>query len=436
MVFLNVSHTSHSPYQSGIQQVTRNLYRELKAHDRVRAIVWDKFARRWREIDNEERSMLDVAQLNLTPRRSAWSHAQKIRGYWARATVKLEDRFTFQAASCILIPELFDPTSPGINKLFQLKKRLNIPLCCIFHDAIALHNPSFTTPENAAILKQYVISLTSFDKIAAISSASAESLKTIWCSLNVRRTPPISTIPLGCSPKSLLSAQCETSSQKAKISSKKSEATKKNTLQTQIQSHALSRQAIQKSTITSSPNILCVASIEPRKNHASLLSAAESLWLQGLKFKLTLVGSVVAETGVKVAERIYALEYQGFPINWSENICEQELDAAYQDCHFTVYPSLNEGFGLPVLESLRHGKPCICSNQGGLAEVVAGGGCLVTAVDSASLECEIRRLLVNPTLVARLSSQAHQRPLRSWADYAGDVLAWATGECKKPGDSS
>jgi len=43
---------------------------------------------------------------------------------------------------------------------------------------------------------------------------------------------------------------------------------------------------------------------------------------------------------------------------------------------------------------------------------------------------------VNPTLVARLSSQAHQRPLRSWADYAGDVLAWATGECKKPGDSS
>jgi len=56
---------------------------------------------------------------------------------------------------------------------------------------------------------------------------------------------------------------------------------------------------------------------------------------------------------------------------------------------FTVYPSLMEGFGIPILESLWHGKPCVCGGNGALGEVARGGGCLI--VDQTSEDCDCRR---------------------------------------------
>ena len=50
--------------------------------------------------------------------------------------------------------------------------------------------------------------------------------------------------------------------------------------------------------------------------------------------------------------------------------------SALCSCDFTVYPSVEEGFGLPILESLWCGKPAICANFGAMLEVAeAGGGC-------------------------------------------------------------
>src|SRR3546814_9879591 len=69
--------------------------------------------------------------------------------------------------------------------------------------------------------------------------------------------------------------------------------------------------------------------------------------------------------------------------DWSSDVClsdlspdDEDLNKLYAASDFTVYPSYEEGFGLPILESLWHARPCICMNQGAMAEVALGGGCL------------------------------------------------------------
>jgi glycosyltransferase involved in cell wall biosynthesis len=82
-----------------------------------------------------------------------------------------------------------------------------------------------------------------------------------------------------------------------------------------------------------------------------------------------------------------------------------------------------EGFGLPIAESLWHGKPCVCGGNGALGEVARGGGCLV--VDQTSTDAlaqAMTSLLLDQQLYVRLCSEARARKFRSWTDYIDKLL--------------
>jgi glycosyltransferase involved in cell wall biosynthesis len=91
----------------------------------------------------------------------------------------------------------------------------------------------------------------------------------------------------------------------------------------------------------------------------------------------------------------------------------------------TVFPSLNEGFGLPVAESLACGTPVVTSDFGSMAEIAADGGALLANPrEDHSIAAALRTLLVDDAEHARLSQEARQRPTSSWDDYAARV--WST----------
>jgi glycosyltransferase involved in cell wall biosynthesis len=82
-----------------------------------------------------------------------------------------------------------------------------------------------------------------------------------------------------------------------------------------------------------------------------------------------------------------------------------------------------EGFGLPIAESLWHGKPVVCGGNGALGEIAHGGGCLI--VDQTSeeaLACGMKKLLTDQVAYERLCNEAHARKFRSWADYIDNLL--------------
>ena len=176
---------------------------------------------------------------------------------------------------------------------------------------------------------------------------------------------------------------------------------------------------------SSLPVILSVGSIEGRKNHLALLEACERLWTAGLEFQLHLIGLAHPQTGQTALARIRELQARGRPLRYDGPATDAGLEAAYAACAFTVYPSIMEGFGLPVIESVARGKPCICSARGAVGESARDGGCIaLERVGADELASTVRNLLADPAGLAALQAAALARPFRSWENYAADLREW------------
>ena len=169
------------------------------------------------------------------------------------------------------------------------------------------------------------------------------------------------------------------------------------------------------------PMVLVVGSHEPRKNHLAVLHASEVLWREGHSFSLVFIGGN-AWNSEEFALALSSLQAQGRPVASHAGLAEPILWWSYRLAAFTVFPSLSEGFGLPVAESLASGTPAITSDFGSMAELAGNGGCvLVDPRDDASIAAGMRSLLADPTRLAALTAEATGRPPRSWHDY-GDEL--------------
>ena len=159
--------------------------------------------------------------------------------------------------------------------------------------------------------------------------------------------------------------------------------------------------------------------------NVKFLEACESLWARGLRFELRLIGLANRETGAAALERIAGLRAAGRPLVYDGAQEDEALEAAYGRCAFTVYPSLAEGFGLPVAESLARGRPCLCRSLGALGEVSAGGGCAgIGAAGPAEIAAVIARLLEAPAELAALGAAARARQFETWGGYTSRLLGW------------
>jgi glycosyltransferase involved in cell wall biosynthesis len=387
-MLLDVTHTSHTRAQTGIQRVVRSLAAELVRLGALHPVCFDPHQHGWRALDQRERATLADHSGITASRGARWTLSQKLLG---RAKRLVGRRPVPPAADAVLCPELFSARAGA--QLTDLFARVRGSRGAIFHDAIGLKFPEHTPPATVARLPSYLRELAQFDGVAAVSQDSAESLREFWRWAEVRNPPPIVTIPLG-----------------------------------------VDAPPMRPPTPTGAPlRVLCVSTLEARKNHAALLDAAETLWREGLAFELELIGLARADTGAGALARIRALQAAGRPLLYPGAVRETELHAAYARCAFTIYPSLYEGFGLPVIESLQHGRPCICSTRGALAEVVPGGGVLaLPQPHAAALTAALRRLVTSPEARDTLTAEARTRRFRTWRDYATEVNDWLADLPRRP----
>ena len=383
-LLFDATHTSHTAAQTGIQRVCRRLFEELHGQGQAAPICYDPHLIGWRPLAPGEVAVLRDCSGGAGKSRGAkWTLGQKISGATNRW---LGQRPALPSATGLICPELF--SAKVGSHLPELLAGVAGPRVAIFYDAIALKYPELTPPGTVARFPAYLRELLLFDGVAAISEDSAASLRDYWRWLGVNNPPPVHAIPLGIDRPADPANGAD-----------------------------ISALAI--------PRLLCVCTIEGRKNHLALLEACETLWSEGLAFELQLVGLARADTAGPALARINQLKNAGRPLLFKGSVPEAELHTAYRSCSFTVYPSLIEGFGMPVLESLYYGKPCVCSGHGALGESAHDGGCApLESVDATSLAGALRRLLQQPVELATLSAAARARHLKTWPEYTAEFIAW------------
>lgn len=388
-LLLDLTHTSHTRARTGIQRVARSL-REALGEQAI-PFTHDPHARVWRLLRRWETANLETSSA-AAKRGAKWPLHARLRGLLARQPeTRVDPALAAVAAQAegLLEPEIFSPEAvPALPALFHAARG---PRVALFHDAIALRFPEHTPTKTVARFPAYLRELLAFDGIAAISADSAASIVEYWQWLGVTNPPPVANITLGVSAEEFRVAPL----------------------------------ASTQPPDPGEPVVLCVASLEGRKNHLALLEACELLWARGTRFTLHLIGLAQAQTGAAALARLRALQAAGRPLRYDGAVSDAAVAQAFAACTFTVYPSFSEGFGLPVLESVAAGKPCICSARGPVGESARGGGCVALAsVAPPALAEAIADLLAQPQKLAALTAEARARKFKTFRDYVADLTGW------------
>ncbi|MBI3951519.1 MAG: glycosyltransferase family 4 protein [Acidobacteria bacterium] len=152
--------------------------------------------------------------------------------------------------------------------------------------------------------------------------------------------------------------------------------------------------------------LLSVGNLQPRKNLARLIQAYTHLRdsVEEFHCQLVIVGRR-AWLYKSIFHEAHRSRYAGDVI-LTDYVPETDLPGLYSGATAFVYPSIFEGFGLPVLEAMACGTPVITSNSSALPEVVGDAGLMVDPYNEEALAKAILRVVDDAQLRARLSKQS------------------------------
>ena len=152
-------------------------------------------------------------------------------------------------------------------------------------------------------------------------------------------------------------------------------------------------------------SFLCVATLEPRKGQQQILEAVEQLWAQKGDVNLVLVGQQGWKTE-ELAERIRTHPELGRRLFWLQGISDEYLEKIYSACSCLIAASLNEGFGLPLIEAARHGLPIVARDIAVFREVAAENAYYFTGETPPDLASALQKWLALFTLEKHPKSHA------------------------------
>ncbi len=374
-----VDHTSQYAGNSGIQRVVRGLAESILSHEiPMTPVIWNP-----REGDFQ---LANKDQLNHL---SNWSGPDQYS--W---NLDFTSKPRKDLNRILIIPELttYSPDEHFLKKVILRAKTLNMMTSIIFFDALPVLMPEIYPVAAAYKHSAYMDDLFEADVILAISNSARNDLVNHCLSSGEIDSSGITKI-LAMPLPSLFVGESEVVSEVNQID------------------------LAQKSKIT----ILCVGTLELRKNYFTLVDAFEKV-IHGLPDKsveLIIIGKGVDSKVINCVEQAT----EKLPIRWLGQVSDEVLKYHYKMCDFTVFPSSGEGFGLPLTESLGYGKPVVCGSAGALQENASLGGCLVVNVlDSSALALGISELINNSELLRELQEEIENRKFIPWNTYASNLL--------------
>jgi glycosyltransferase involved in cell wall biosynthesis len=380
MIYLDVTSACLSPLNTGVKRMQRFLHSRLCGRADYQPVVWQSFLKSYRTPTLRDLHLLE-SPFKGAPVGIAL-YDSFLPGFWRDAKESLSDRrllmrwpATMSKDDLLLVPDLLWDNRGGF---FAKPFPYGVKKIAIFHDAISITVPGQSRLDAVGCARG-IRALSRFDRVVCLSRTAEKDLHDCWKEQ-------------GCDP-----------------------------VPTEVLPWPVPFELPRPETTlpTKSEEILYVARLEKRKNHLVLLDACERLWNEGMRFRLRLIGCKSYPIWTwRVLNRIHSLKERGRDLVWMPHVSDAVLHEAYKACSFTVFPSVAEGFGLPVLESLWHGRPVLCNSEGAVGELAEGGGChMVDANNPVKLAGGIQSLFEDGVTYNRLRQECIQRKMLSWSDY-------------------
>lgn len=381
-IYMDVTNACRSAQNTGMQRMTRKIFAELSHRANVHPICWNSIGQFYTDLgDGEFRFLTRPFDAHgSASSRPEWRGHDPLSEFFRRLRrrrIHVDEQIG--PDDVFLVPDIYrDTRRHGIPAFV---KRTPGRTIAIFHDATDLAL-THVYGDREKKSRPYVESLSDFDLVICVSQEACDDLLHFWNKFGRS------------------AAEVRVELWPGELEGSRTSEPVGNT-------------------------IAFVSSFHARKNHLGLLRAAEKLWSEGFSFELELVGRSTGSPFNNIVREILKLKARGRPLHWLRHVDDETLLEVYRDCRFTVYPSLMEGYGLPIVESLLHGKPVVCGGNGALGEVARGGGCLIVdQTNDDALADGIKTLLQNRQLYARLCEEARARRFRSWSDYIEKFLSY------------
>ena len=382
LTVVDISHTAAHDLHTGIQRVVREVCTQWFTSDTVIPVHWSRPGSSIRALaDSERRRMID------------WRSHLHTQG--STLVVREPDEAsgdTLLPWRCrLVLPELVaDPPRCDVYRALTVSGVIT-GLSALAYDLIPVTAAETVTEGMSGLFASYLSTVKYADRLSAISAATALEYQGFVSALADQgiRGPYVVAHPLPADEPVIDPADVERLSDDLGL--------------------------------LGTPLVLVVGSHEPRKNHLVVLEAAEHLWRQGNWFQLLFIGGS-GWRSEPFEEEVERLTQAGRPVRVMKRVTEAQLWAGYSLARFTVFPSIVEGFGLPIAESLRCGTPVITSNFGSMAEIGShGGAVLVSPRDPLAIKDAMHELLTDDFRLSELTREAQARSWRTWDSYAREV---------------
>ncbi len=155
------------------------------------------------------------------------------------------------------------------------------------------------------------------------------------------------------------------------------------------------------------PYVLVVGTVEPRKNISFAVRVVRELRTRGHDLQLVIVGSRGWARKSEI-EEIQAAQAAGIAV-WPGYVSDDERDALYASATALLLPSVYEGFGMPMIEAMAAGLPCVCSGIPVFDEVSGGAALSADPRNPAEWADCVDELMAKPGLAAKLRADGLDR---------------------------
>ena len=366
-IYLNVSNTVFTRSRTGIQRVVRQLCAGLVCDENFIALAWQT-----------------KAFYRLT--------AADVAGLLAAEELSLENKFDFgniERGDVFFDLDASWADPYDITRLYKLLKKSGVIVVKMHYDAVPVLYPQFSHANTVfAYTENFAAALQYADHWITISNTVYGDLRDICRSIEIAE-PSCTVLPLGADFGEGL--QSGNPPEYASL---------------------LGRY------------MLCVGTLEPRKNYRTVLDLFEKLNSDGQSINLVIAGKQGWNSDELAKEIVEHQCYQD-SLFWYKSASDLELQYLYDHAYLTLCPSFYEGYGLPVVESLGRRCVTVCTAGGAMEEVANGAAyCVEPSVEPMKVALQA---LLQPDTWKQYRARASFFELPRWSDCVGQAKRFLLG---------